>query len=134
MIRMTMLALALTLVAATPAGADLRPLLNAIRQVESGGNNRAVGDAGKSKGPLQIQIGYWTDGGGKAEDYERMVWNVEASERIVLGYWRRYCPKALAAGDLETLARVHNGGPAGARKRATLKYWQRVEADLAKGR
>jgi len=61
----------------------------------------------------------------------------------MLAYWRRYAPAALAAaqgGDerrampaLQTLARVHNGGPRGARNAATLAYWRRVEAEMKKG-
>ncbi len=41
-------------------------------------------------------------------------------------YWRRYCPRALAQGDWQTLARVHNGGPRGHRKPATHAYWSKV--------
>jgi len=47
-----------------------------------------------------------------------------------MGYWRRYCPAALEAGDWETLARVHNGGPVGARSKATLAYWRKVKAAM----
>jgi glutathione peroxidase len=39
---------------------------------------------------------------------------------------KRYAPQAWAQGDVETLARVHNGGPAGARKQATLPYADKV--------
>jgi hypothetical protein len=39
-------------------------------------------------------------------------------------------PEALASGDLEVLARIHNGGPRGAQSPATLDYWRRVRADL----
>jgi hypothetical protein len=44
----------------------------------------------------------------------------------MLAYWERYCPTALARGDWATLARIHNGGPAGHKKPATLKYWKKV--------
>ena len=48
----------------------------------------------------------------------------------MLAYWRRYCPTAMAAGDAEVLARVHNGGPRGNRKAATAAYWRRVLAAM----
>ena len=35
--------------------------------------------------------------------------------------------QALASGDLETIAKIHNGGPAGAKKSATAKYWAKIK-------
>lgn len=104
-------------------------LLDAIRQVESGNRPHPPdGDGGRSIGPYQIQRGYWTDA--------QVPWAYQAvrGERegrlTVLGYWRRRAPAALAAGDLETLARLHNGGPAWAAKPATVAYWRRVVAAM----
>ncbi len=37
---------------------------------------------------------------------------------------------ALAAADLETLARCHNGGPRGPTKRATEQYWLKVKENM----
>lgn len=110
--------------------ASVDSLLRAIRHVESAGNDHAVGDAGRSRGPYQIQRGYWRDGGGESKRYLLDVWSADACRPVILGYWRRYAPKALAAGDLETLARVHNGGPAGAKNPATADYWLRVKNQL----
>jgi predicted chitinase len=50
---------------------------------------------------------------------------------VAVAYWQRWCPDALAEVDAETLARVHNGGPRGMRKSATLAYWRKVSAALA---
>ena len=36
-------------------------LLDAVGQVESGGNPHAVGDGGRSLGPYQITSAYWAD-------------------------------------------------------------------------
>lgn len=96
--------------------------------MESGNNPDAVGDGGASLGPLQIMRGYWADSRTPGQ-YEQ-VRDRQYAERVCVGYWRRYCPQALAAGDWETLARTHNGGPKGATKTATLVYWRRVEAEL----
>lgn len=104
---------------------EIRPLLDAIRQAESGGNVNAVGDGGRSHGAYQIQRCYWRDAG-VAGRYDQ-VRDPAYAERVMLAYWRRHCPDALARGDLETLARVHNGGPAGARKPATMRYWLRIK-------
>lgn len=106
----------------------LRPLFDAIRQVESGGNDNAVGDGGRSIGPYQIQRAYWQDSRvpGRWEDCYRRAY----AERVMLAYWRRYCPAALEARDWERLARVHNGGPTGHRKAATAGYWKKVQIKL----
>lgn len=120
-------ALPLLIMLITPS--DLRPLLDALRTVESGGDDRAVGDNGASKGPYQIKREYWLDSGVRLS-YDQHVWNRAASEQVVRAYWKRYCPKALKANDCQTLARVHNGGPAGARKECTRGYWVKVRGRL----
>jgi len=107
-------------------GTAERRLLDAVRQVESGGNDRAIGDCGTAHGPLQIHLGAWLDGGGKAVDYPRLAYSVEASERIAINYWARY-----GAVTDEARARTWNGGPNGMNKAATLPYWRKVQA--AKG-
>jgi hypothetical protein len=111
---------------------SLRSLLDAIRQVETGGHAdpvNAIGDGGASLGPYQIGRAYWTDA-----DVEGRYEHVKAqryAERVMLAYWSRYCFDALIDGDFETLARVHNGGPSGASKDATLDYWRRVSEIMA---
>ena len=113
----------------------LRKLFDAIRLVESKGNNWAIGDKGKARGPYQITHSYWKDAArqGKVNwDFSTYVWDPKYSEQIMLWYWRRYCPDALDAFYLtenaETLIRVHNGGPNGQDKPKTLRYWQNVRA------
>jgi hypothetical protein len=107
-------------------------LLDAMRRVETGTSAHegrdAVGDDGRSSGPYQIQWTYWKDSG-LAGQY-RDVRDRRYAEQVILAYWRRYCPDALARRDLRTLARIHNGGPAGARKATTLSYWRRVSRVL----
>jgi len=102
-------------------------LLAAIRMVESSGDDRAVGDSGRSLGPYQISRAYWLDGGGDPARYETDVWSPRSSRRVVLAYWRRYASAALTTADLEKLARIHNGGPAGDRMAATRRYWMKVK-------
>lgn len=128
---MSIIMLAFVLVVSLPASptaaerARLRPVLDAIRYVESGNrSNPPDGDDGRSIGPYQIMAGYHADGCG-CGDYQSVRTQAHA-EATVIGYWRRHCPRAMKRGEWETLARVHNGGPVGHHKTATRKYWQKV--------
>jgi uracil DNA glycosylase len=53
---------------------------------------------------------------------------LEKAKLVVEGFMKRYVPKAWAEGDVQTLARVHKGGPRGHKKEGTLAYGRRVEA------
>ena len=94
--------------------------------VESGSDPLAVGDRGRAIGLYQIHHKYWKDSGvpGSWEDCRDPAY----SQRVIMSYWRRYCPSALSKGDLEILCRVHNGGPQGHNKRQTQKYWEKIQA------
>lgn len=121
--------LALAILVAPAASAAVTPeFFAALCQVETGGREGAVGDGGRALGPYQIHRAYHADSrvpGPYAHVRDRAY-----AERVMVAYWRRYCPDALDRGDLQTLARVHNGGPGGHRKRSTLKYWQKVHTEL----
>jgi len=106
----------------------LAPLFDAIAAVESNHDDNAVGDAGRSRGRYQISRAYWIDGGGRAEEYMHRIRNPPRCREIMLGYWRRHEPRALAGGDLEALAGAHNGGPEWRKKPATADYWRKVRA------
>jgi predicted chitinase len=49
---------------------------------------------------------------------------------VATAYFKRYAPAAWAAGDVETLARIHNGGPRGHLKPATKGYALKVRAQM----
>ena len=135
-----MLALLLALFIGGPTVADidkardaLRPFLDAVAVVESNGKDSAVGDNGNALGRYQIWEIYWHDAveycpelGGRYKD----VTTKEYAERIVVAYLMRYGRKFIADNDLQSLARIHNGGPKGYKAKATLKYWRKVEAAL----
>ena len=126
---MTILLLSLALVP-PPADLDTRPILDAIRAVETGGHPdpaNAVGDGGRALGPYQIHRAYWLDATERhpalrALGYES-VRDQATAERVVLAYLTRYAPD----WNLATVARIHNGGPRGHRKSATVPYARRVE-------
>ena len=129
--------LVLSLTAATSAFAqvpesDMVRLLAAIKQVESGGDANAIGDQGKALGAFQIWKSYWQDGvayvpsiGGCYQDCK----DPKYSEFVVRAYLARYAPKGKTV-TLEMLARIHNGGPRGYLKPATLKYWVKIQKAL----
>ena len=115
-----LLALAVTAHAAPPPS-----FFRALHIVETSGRTGPIlGDGGKALGPLQIHRAYHADAriGG---DYARCA-DLDYSRRVVSAYLQRYAPAAWAAGDVKTLARVHNGGPRGASKPATVAYGDKV--------
>ena len=112
---------------------EIRPLLNALAVVESNNNDDAIGDAGKAIGRYQIWEIYWHDAlefcpslKGEYQD----VKSQEYAERVITAYLMRYAKGAVESKDFERLARIHNGGPKGYKKKATLKYWNRVRKNL----
>jgi hypothetical protein len=108
---------------------DWSRFLSAVRLVETGGlpdeGENAVGDKGKAIGPFQIWKVYHTDSRipGEYTECNKM----EYSKKVVRAYLTRWAPEGAT---METLARIHNGGPAGHRKAATEKYWKKVEKNL----
>lgn len=110
----------------------INEILDAIRRVETGGRPHngegARGDNGEARGPFQIHERYWRDSGvpGTYADCDKY----EYSRKVVLAYLRRYCPDAVEACNAQVIARTHNGGPAGAKRKATIAYWKRVRHQL----
>lgn len=97
----------------------------ALHHVETSGRTGAIlGDNGKALGPLQIHRQYHADSG-VAGDYSRCS-DLAYSRKVVSAYLQRFAPRAWAKDDASTLARIHNGGPAGARKTATIGYAAKV--------
>lgn len=132
-------ALLLLLLIGSPAEASRkiwprRDILDAIRFVESSGrDNPPDGDGGRAIGPYQIHRVYWLDAtqfdaklGGTYQDCRKRPY----AEQVIDAYMRRYARAPWARGEAEIIARIHNGGPQGAKKRATLPYWQRVKRRL----
>lgn len=119
-------------------------LLDAIREVETGGHPdpaNAVGDNGLSRGPYQISEAYWRDAWehtGVEHMYRELAGDDGWSRITVLRYWLRYMPvnfSIMTRGvgmieNCEALARVHNGGPGGCRKKETAGYWLRVKCAM----
>jgi hypothetical protein len=117
--------LALLALASASHAAPPESFWRALHQVETSGRHGAIlGDNGKSLGPLQISRAYWKDArvGGSYSQVTSIVY----ARRVVTAYLKRYAPQAWAKGDVATLARIHNGGPTGHKKTATLPYADKV--------
>ena len=113
---------------------EIQKILDAIRWIESGYRpNPPDGDGGKAIGPYQIHGIYWRDAllqePGLNGSYEMCRERVYA-ESVITAYMQRYAPEAWLEGHAQTIARIHNGGPRGAHKEATLPYWKKVEDRL----
>jgi hypothetical protein len=126
---MTLLILSSLLAIAPPAGTDTRSILDAIRTVETGGErdpDNAIGDGGDALGAYQIHRSYWLDATEKdpalrSLGYES-VKDRAIAERIVIAYLTRYAPN----WKLDTVSRIHNGGPRGHTKNSTKAYAAKV--------
>jgi len=110
-------------------------LVQAIILVESSGKDDAVGDNGSAIGCLQIWKPYWVDAtersniGGVYRDCFKRGYAV----RVFDAYMKRYAKEAWtdpSKFDAEKVARIHNGGPKGYKKKATEKYWKKVLTEL----
>lgn len=118
---------------------SLDQVLSAVKQIETGSGDglNVIGDDGKAFGPFQIHEAYWQDSGIPGS-HRQCLKSYDYSRRVVVAYMERYAPEAmdrLKAGkgtlsDAERIARVHNGGPSGDRKDATVAYWDKVRKAL----
>lgn len=108
-------------------------LLSILWMAETDGDlDPPLGDGGAALGPFQIHRIYWEDA--KAHDptipeYSRCS-ELVVGAQVVTAYMQRWAPDAWAAGDIETIARTHNGGPDGPSKASTDTYWARVQSYL----
>lgn len=113
-------------------------LLEAIIQIESGGDDNAIGDKTllhKAYGCLQIRQPYMNDVNaktGKNHRAEELLGNRELSIWYFNEYMKIYATKAQLGHDprQEEIARIHNGGPKGYKNSNTIQYWLKVRKIL----
>ena len=115
---------------------SFQQFLGALSQVESGGNNSAVGDGGRSIGRYQITKLYFIDAQRFNTNLNKYKWrdclNKNISEQVVWAYMNKYEPAAVRNKDWETLAKCHNGGcgwrsKTGQAKLNLEKYWNKIK-------
>ena len=110
-------------------------LIPALIMVESGGRPDAIGDGGKAVGILQIHMSYLHDVNRiiaskkifHDRDRKNVKKSMEMARAYLVYYGKHYERKNNKVADYEILARIHNGGPYGWKKEATLKYWDKVK-------
>jgi hypothetical protein len=102
-------------------------LLDAIARVESHGDPNAVGDGGRALGAYQIHRGYWEDGTGLlgVDWLHPDAADSKKARRVVKAYLLHYG----RGKSLLEMARIHNGGPRGDEKKATLPYARKLLGD-----
>lgn len=103
-------------------------LLNAIAVVESRDNPGAMGDQGRAIGVYQIHRSYWAEGTellGVTWKYQEAR-DPQKARRVVRAYLSYYG----RGKSLLDMARIHNGGPRGYQKAATLTYARKIEQVL----
>jgi hypothetical protein len=109
-------------------------LIIALITVESGGKDFAIGDGGKALGCLQMHSDYVQD----AAEYAGTDWVHEdalirdVAVHILIAYMDRYATveRLGRKPTLEDIARIHNGGPNGWKKKSTNAYWAKVKKEL----
>jgi hypothetical protein len=106
---------------------DFERLLDAIVCIESHCDPNAVGDGGRALGAYQIHRAYWQDG----TELVGVDWphrdaaDPKKARRVVKAYLLHYG----RGKSLLEMARIHNGGPHGDKKKATLPYARKILAD-----
>ena len=109
-------------------------LIIILIQIESAGDDRAIGDNGLAYGCLQMHEFYVkaaAEFAGKDWVHEDAFCR-ETSIDIFLAYASRYATEERIGRPvtIEDIARIHNGGPNGWKKKSTEGYWQNVRLRL----
>ena len=106
-------------------------LLDAIEKVESGGDSSAVGDNGKAVGAYQIHKIYVDDVNRiSGKSFRYIDRKDKAKSRKMATIYLRHYGKGKT---LIELARIHNGGPKGYKKKCTEKYAEKIKKVLYGG-
>jgi len=102
-------------------------LLDAIARIESHYDPSAVGDGGRALGAYQIHRVYWQDATGRfGVDWPSRN---ETDPTTARQTGKHYLLHYGSGKSLIEMARIHNGGPCGHRKKATLRYARKIMAD-----
>lgn len=109
-------------------------LFTILCTVESTNNPKAIGDDGKAYGIVQIHKVCVQDVNQRFKTEYKLqdALDIEKSRDVFKKYliiWgKEYEEKTGCKINLETLARIWNGGPKGYEKESTIKYWEKVKS------
>ena len=114
-------------------------LIPLLIQVESGGNNSAIGDNGNAVGCMQI----WkivVDDVNRIQKKEVFTYSdrlkrpesIRMAQIYLTHYGRAYERKTGQKANMEVLSKIWNGGPNGYKKQSTEKYWLKVKKESEK--
>jgi hypothetical protein len=117
---------------------DFRDLLDAIRFVESGNNpSPPKKDGGAARGKYQIHESFWLDS--HTEGTYSQVDDPEYAEKVIVNYWKLYCPVACRTKNYKELSKFFHLGRTRANKTLDEKwqkdfdiYWEKVQKQLRK--
>lgn len=113
-------------------------LIMILIQVESAGDDLAIGDNGLAYGCLQMHKAYVQDAAEYAgEDWvHEDAFDRETSIDIFIAYASRYATEERIGRPVtvQDIARIHNGGPDGWKKSSTEKYWNKVKSIMIEER
>jgi len=104
-------------------------LISAIITVESRGNDDAVGDGGRAVGPLQIHA-VMVKEVNRILGSDVYTLSDRKDRKKSIAMFKVYTNKYTPSWSPELVARRWNGGPTGDQKKATLKYWNKVQKEL----
>jgi hypothetical protein len=132
--------LLIILLVSSASAVELDRLVPALIEVESRGNNKAIGDNGKAYGCLQIWKVCVDDVNRVYKTnytHNEMLYRYNSCEvaTLYLTYWGKvYERRTGNKPSPEVYARIWNGGPTGYKKKATDGYWKKVQKQLNKRR
>ncbi|CAF1013410.1 unnamed protein product [Didymodactylos carnosus] len=88
-----------------------------------------------SCGYYQLKKAYWLDCGSPGGGWETCSANKACADGCVRKYMTRYAKKCVGSRTptCQDFARIHNGGPTGCTKAATVGYWNKVNACYKSG-
>lgn len=125
----------------SPTEPLISQLLDAMTTVESDWKCDAVGDDGKSLGPLQISRAYYDDAAPalyQCPAYKDACTRISWSRALAKAYMKRHEPTHFpptTLSDCKALASLHRKGPdwrLPKNRKATDEYWRRVSRHLPK--
>ena len=122
----TIMILISSLTSAATNVVDKDRLINAIIQVESGGDANAVGDNGKAVGILQIHK-VMVDDCNRIAGFQKFTYEDRKDEQKSREMFTMYTDHYTPDWDPEKVSRRWNAGPKGDKKKCSEGYWGKVK-------